>query len=76
MKPKEKAISDSIDVKKVAEIGSLGVLENGLLMLTWYNVLNRYIGSGVTTGVDTLIQTNTCQSFISELYERFNKDIC
>jgi hypothetical protein len=51
MRPKNKTISDSIDTKKVLEIGTLGMIENGVLMLAWYNFLNRYVGSGVTTSI-------------------------
>jgi len=44
-KPINKTAVDAIDIPKVVEIGTLGVLENGVFMLTWYNLLNRYVGS-------------------------------
>ena len=50
-KPINKTAIDAIDVPKVFEIGILGVLENGICMLTWYQLLNRYVGSGVTTSI-------------------------
>eukprot|EP01038_Epipyxis_sp_PR26KG_P008816 gene8816-11904_t len=39
----------SLDWNRITELGLLGIVENGFLMLFWYNFLNRYIGSGVGT---------------------------
>lgn len=42
-------LRNDIDWKRVSEIGVLGCIENGFFMLTWYNFLNRVVGSNIHT---------------------------
>mmetsp|Transcript_354 Transcript_354/g.648 ORF Transcript_354/g.648 Transcript_354/m.648 type:complete len:354 (-) Transcript_354:193-1254(-) len=42
---------DRDDWMQISKIGVLGSVENGAVMLTWYKVLNNYIGSSGNTAV-------------------------
>lgn len=46
----EKGLMD-LNWDKIGKIGTLGATENGILMLTWYTILNKYIGNSVTTPI-------------------------
>lgn len=37
------------DLHKIRELGALGTIENGIVMLTWYRLLSRYVGDGNAT---------------------------
>jgi len=41
----------SLQWKRIGEIGALGSVENGMFMLAWYNFLNKFVGRGVATEI-------------------------
>ena len=45
------SILKSLDLKVAGELGALGAVENGIVMLSWYNLLAKYVGSGNSTAV-------------------------
>jgi hypothetical protein len=50
-KPSWWACLKVVDWKRVTEIGALGSMENGIVMLTWYKALNKYVGDSSATTI-------------------------
>jgi hypothetical protein len=40
-----------VSMKRCTEIGALGSIENGIFMCTWYQILVRLLGAGVSTPI-------------------------
>ena len=45
------AYFQGIDWRRVGQIALLGTIENGIFMLAWYRLLNRFVGDQIRTGI-------------------------
>jgi len=63
------------DMKKVAQIGALGSVENGGFMLLWYSLLNKAVGSGTSTGI-VLIKCTMDQIFFATQQDGLFLTLC
>jgi len=68
-------LMNDIDWKRVSEIGALGCIENGVFMLTWYNFLNRVVGSNIHT-YTVLVKCLFDQIFFASQADLFFLALC
>lgn len=65
----------TLDLKVCAELGTLGAIENGAVMLTWYNFLAKMVGSGNSTST-VLIKCLLDQIFFATQQDGIFLGIC